>query len=50
MSDQATIDVDGAGDLVHLFQQNMFALLAEMAHDFGLRYAKAVVKATAIRF
>ena len=49
-SDQATIDTDGAGTLVHLFQQNMSAILAEMSHDFGLRYAKAVVKATGIRF
>lgn len=50
MSDQATLDVDGAGTLLHLFQQNMFAILAESEHDFGLRYAKAVVKATGIRW
>ncbi|MFN3585178.1 phage major capsid protein [Phenylobacterium sp.] len=49
MSDQATLDV-GAGELLHLFQQNMFAILAESEHDFGLRYAKAVVKATGIRW
>lgn len=49
MSDQATLDVDGAGTLVHLFQQNMFAILAEAEHDFGLRRAISVVKAT-IRF
>jgi HK97 family phage major capsid protein len=51
MSDQATLDPDGTGEnLLHLFQQNMFAILAETEHDFGLRYAKAVVKATGIRF
>lgn len=49
VSDQATLDIDGAGTLVHLYQQNMVAILAETMHDFGLRYAKAVVKAT-IRF
>ena len=53
MSDQATL-VTGAGaaisDLLFLFQQNMFAILAEMEHDVGLRYAKAVVKASAIKF
>jgi HK97 family phage major capsid protein len=49
MSDQATLDVDGAGTLVHLWQQNMFAILAESMHDFGLRTALAVVKST-IRF
>jgi HK97 family phage major capsid protein len=48
-SDQATIDVDGAGTLVHLWQQNMFAILAEAMHDFALRFAKAVVKAK-VRF
>lgn len=51
MSDQATLDPDGTGEnLIHLFQQNMFAILAESEHDFGLRYAKAVVKAAGIRF
>lgn len=49
MSEQATLDV-GGGTLLHLFQQNMFAILAESEHDFGLRYAKAVVKATGIRW
>ena len=50
MSDQATLDPDGTGaNLVHLWQQNMFAILAESMHDFGLRFAKAVVRAT-IRF
>ncbi|WP_046869367.1 phage major capsid protein [Microvirga massiliensis] len=50
MSDQATLDPDGTGEnLIHLWQQNMFAILAESMHDFGLRFAKAVVKAT-IRF
>lgn len=50
MSEQATLDPDGTGNnLIHLFQQNMFAILAETMHDFGLRRAKAVVKAT-IRF
>ncbi|MCR5875162.1 phage major capsid protein [Phenylobacterium sp. J426] len=49
VSDQATLDV-GGGDLLHLWQQNMFAILAETEHDFGLRYAKAVVKATGIRW
>ena len=50
MSDQATLDVDGAGELLHLWQQNMFAILAESEHDVGLRYAKAVVKATGIQW
>jgi HK97 family phage major capsid protein len=47
-SSQATIDVSGT--LVHLFQQNMTALLAEMMHDFGLQRAASVVKATAVRW
>lgn len=50
MSSEATLDVTGAGSLVHLFQSNMFAILAEAMHDFGLRTVKAVVKATAIRW
>lgn len=53
MSDQATLNTTGATNgtgLVHLWQQNMFALLAESEHDFGLRTALAVVKSTAIRF
>jgi HK97 family phage major capsid protein len=48
-SEQATLDVDGEGDLVHLWQQNMYAIRAEAMHDFGLRTVKAVVKTT-IRF
>jgi HK97 family phage major capsid protein len=50
MSDQATLDVDGSGTLVHLWQQNMFAILAEAMHDFGLRTVKAVVKQSNIRW
>lgn len=53
MSDQATVNTTGAVNgtgLVHLWQQNMFAILAESEHDFGLRTSLAVVKATAIRF
>ena len=53
MSDQATIKTgvatDGS-DLLHLWQQNMFAILAEDQHDFGLRRSLAVVKAPAIKF
>lgn len=48
VSDQATID--NSGTLVHLFQQNMIALLAEMMHDFGLQRAASVVKLTAVRW
>jgi hypothetical protein len=33
-----------------LWQQNMYAILAESMHDFGLRLSKAVVKALGIRF
>lgn len=47
-SDQATIDVSGT--LVHLFQQNMYAILTEAQHDFGLRHLRAVVKSTGIRW
>jgi HK97 family phage major capsid protein len=53
MTDQATLNTTGATNgtgLVHLFQSNMFAILAESEHDFGLRTSLAVVKATAIRF
>ena len=50
MSDQATLNVDGGSTLVHLWQQNMFAILCEAMHDFGLRTVKAVVKQTAIVF
>jgi HK97 family phage major capsid protein len=49
VSEEATLDLDGAGDLYHLWQQNTYAILAEMMHDFGLRTVKAVVKST-IRF
>lgn len=52
-SDQATIKTGTAtdgSDILYLWQQNMFAILAETQHDFGLRYAKAVVKQTNIRF
>lgn len=53
MTDQATIKTgvatDGS-DLLHLWQQNMIAILAEDQHDFGLRRSQAVVKATAIKF
>jgi HK97 family phage major capsid protein len=48
-SDQATLNTTGATNgtgLVHLWQQNMFAILAESMHDFGLRTVLAVVKAT----
>lgn len=47
-SDQATIDVSGT--LVHLFQQNMDAILTETQHDFGLRHLHAVVKGRAVRW
>lgn len=47
-SDQATIDV--AGTLVHLYQQNMMAVRAEMMHDFGLQRAAGVVRANGVRF
>ncbi len=48
-SDQATLNTTGATNgtgLIHLFQQNMFAILAESMHDFGLRTALTVVKST----
>jgi HK97 family phage major capsid protein len=48
-SNQATLDPDGSGEnLIHLWQQNMSAVLAESMHDVGLRYSKAVVKATGV--
>lgn len=40
-SDEATIDNNGT--LVHLFQQNMYAILTEHQHDFGLQHLQAVV-------
>jgi HK97 family phage major capsid protein len=50
-SEEATLDPDGSGTaLIHLFQMNQVAILAETMHDFGLRYVKAVVRANAIRF
>ena len=53
MSEEATIKTGTAtdgSDLLHLWQQNMFAILAETQHDFGLRYSKAVVKASGIQW
>jgi HK97 family phage major capsid protein len=47
-STEATIDVNGT--LVHLFQQNMYAILTEAQHDFGLRHLRAAVKSTGIRW
>lgn len=47
-SSEATIDVGGT--LVHLYQQNMMAVLAEMMHDFGLARAAGVVKITKVRW
>lgn len=47
-SDQATIDVSGT--LVHLFQQNMYAILTEAQHDFGIRHLRAAVKSTGVRW
>lgn len=47
-SDQASVDVSGT--VVHLWQQNMYGILAEHQHDFGLRHLHAVAKATGIRF
>lgn len=47
-SEEATLD--SSGTLIHLWQQNMFAILFEMFHDFGLRRNEAVVNMTDIRF
>lgn len=47
-SGEATLDVNGT--LVHLYQQNMFAVLAEMMHDFGLQRPAGVVRADGVRF
>lgn len=47
-SDQATVDVNGT--LVHLWQQNMYGILTEHRHDFGLRHLAAVAKMNHIRF
>ncbi len=38
---EATID-PGTGTLVHLFQQNMMAVLMEAMHDIGLEYDPAI--------
>lgn len=45
---EATIDVGGT--LVHLFQQNMWGVLMEMAHDFGLRRKASVVRLNSVRW
>ena len=47
-SEEATLD--SSGTLIHLWQQNMFAILFEMFHDVGLRRNEAVVNMTDIRF
>jgi HK97 family phage major capsid protein len=47
-SDQATVDVNGT--LVHLWQQNMYGILTEHQHDFGLRHLEAAVKMHGIRW
>lgn len=47
-SDQASIDVNGT--VVHLWQQNMEAILTETQHDFGLRHVRAVAKTHAVRW
>lgn len=39
-SDEATVDVNGT--LVHLWQQNMYGILTETQHDFGLRHLNAI--------
>lgn len=50
VSTEATIDIDGNGTLVHLFQQNMEAILGEAEHDFNIEYARAAVLAKGIRW
>jgi HK97 family phage major capsid protein len=47
-STEATVDVNGT--LVHLWQQNMYGILMEAMHDFGLRHLHAVVKTHAVRW
>jgi HK97 family phage major capsid protein len=47
-SDQATIDVNGV--LVHLWQQNMDAILMEARHDFGKRHGAATVMLEKVRW
>lgn len=48
-SDVATVDV-GGGTLVHGFQQNVFFILMEAFHDFGLRLDAAIAKLTGVRW
>ena len=43
VSDQATLDL-GEGETINLFQQNMFAILAEVEVAFGVAYEDAFVK------
>lgn len=45
---EATIDDDGT--LVHLWQQNMMAILAEIEHDVGVDQPKAIARLTAVRW
>ena len=47
-SDQATVDVNGT--LVLLWQQNMYGILTEHQHDFGLQYDNAVAVVDGIRW
>lgn len=47
-SDQATVDVNGT--LVLLWQQNMYGILTEHRHDFGLVYDNAVAVVDGIRW
>jgi len=47
-SDQATVDVSGT--LVHLWQQNMFGLLAEMMHGFGVQNVNSIVRLNNVRW
>jgi HK97 family phage major capsid protein len=47
-SDEATLD--SSGTLIHLWQQNMMAILFEQFHDVGLRHEQAVVTMSDIRF
>lgn len=47
-STEATVDVSGT--LVHLWQQNMYGILTEHRHDFGLRYLDAAAVMDHVRF
>lgn len=47
-SEEATLD--SSGTLIHLWQQNMFAILFEMFHDVGLRHDQAVAVMNDVRF